>query len=876
MSIFKCKMCGGDLEITQEMSVCECHYCGSKQTLPKLSSEKKNNLYDRAGLFRRNNEYDKAMAIYEQILNEDAEDAESYWSIVLCRYGIEYVEDSATHRRVPTVNRTQMTSVLADEDYKSALKYADVEQRAVYEAEAKEIEQIQKGILAISGKEEPFDVFICYKESDASGRRTPDSVLANDLYHQLTQEGFKVFFVRITLEDKLGSAYEPYIFAALNSAKVMVVLGTKPEYFTAVWVKNEWSRFLAQIKGGADKVLIPAYKDMDPYDLPEEFSHLQAQDMSKLGFMQDLIRGIKKLTGAEEKKTVNQGNAVEPVSAANGAQALVERAFLFLEDGEFTRADELCEQALNQDPKNSKAYVGKLMVERQIKTQVALAEEKEVLTENNYFLKAIRYAEGGLKRELEHYNGLIMDRKYEEALRSVKENGVQGGLQAAINMLNDAIKHYEGLLGWEESDVRISACKERKDTLVERLYQETQNWVKSNSKKTASVKVAMEAINTAIENYEFLGEYQDSSRLLVDCKTIKEKLVKKRKKKRLRLIIGVGAVLLATAALLCALVVWKEMKYFDFSDYERMGRPSHVVIPNYVTEIDENVFQRMDRDGVTSIELPDSVTVIGDGAFRGCSSLTSIELPDGVTVIGEDAFGGCASLTSIELPDGVIEIGASAFYGCSSLTSIELPEGVTEIGAEAFRDCDSLTSIELPKGVTKIGERAFRDCDSLTNMELPEGVTEIGAEAFRSCSSLTSIELPKSVTKIGKFAFYHCSSLASIELPDGVTGIENNTFEYCVRLTSVKLPAGVWIIGDEAFRSCDSLTSIELPDSVTRIGKYAFIGCDSLTSIELPASVWMIGDDAFSFCERLSNLVVSPGSYAESWAKENGYKVKYK
>ncbi|MBD4337184.1 TIR domain-containing protein, partial [Xanthomonas citri pv. citri] len=79
--------------------------------------------------------------------------------------------------------------------------------------------------------EDPFDVFICYKESDSSGRRTPDSVLANDLYHQLTAAGFKVFFARITLEDKLGTAYEPYIFAALNSAKVMVVLGTRAEYF---------------------------------------------------------------------------------------------------------------------------------------------------------------------------------------------------------------------------------------------------------------------------------------------------------------------------------------------------------------------------------------------------------------------------------------------------------------------------------------------------------------------------------------------------------------------------------------------------------------------------------------------------------------------
>ena len=126
---------------------------------------------------------------------------------MLCRYGIEYVEDPTSHKRIPTVNRAQFTSIFDDDNYKSALQYADSYQRTIYEAEAKAINEIQKGILAISQKEEPFDVFICYKETDQSGRRTPDSVLAQELYYQLKQEGFKVFFSRITLEGKLGSAY---------------------------------------------------------------------------------------------------------------------------------------------------------------------------------------------------------------------------------------------------------------------------------------------------------------------------------------------------------------------------------------------------------------------------------------------------------------------------------------------------------------------------------------------------------------------------------------------------------------------------------------------------------------------------------------------
>lgn len=416
MSIFKCKMCGGELHINPGESVAVCEYCGTTQTLPKLDDDRRANLYDRANHFRRNNDFDKAAGIYEQILNEDKTDAEAYWSLVLCRYGIEYVEDPATHKRVPTVNRAQYTSIFDDEDYKAAIQYADAAQRVVYEAEAKAINEIQKGILEISQKEEPFDVFICYKETDANGRRTPDSVLATDLYHQLTQEGFKVFFSRITLEDKLGTAYEPYIFAALNSAKVMVVLGTKPEYFNAVWVKNEWSRYLALIRGGAKKVLIPAYRDMDPYDLPEEFSHLQAQDMSKLGFMQDLIRGIKKLTGVD--KPAARETVVVQENTANTAP-LLKRAFIFLEDGDWSSADEYCEKVLDLDPECAQAYLGKLMADLRVRKQEQLADCGEPFDDRDNFRKVIRFGDKALCATLEGYIAHIRQRNEETRLSSL-------------------------------------------------------------------------------------------------------------------------------------------------------------------------------------------------------------------------------------------------------------------------------------------------------------------------------------------------------------------------------------------------------------------------------------------------------------------------
>ena len=484
MSVFKCKMCGGSLEVQSGESVAVCEYCGTKQTLPKLDDDRKANLYDRANHFRRNNDFDKAMGIYEQILNEDNTDAEAYWSIVLCRYGIEYVEDPASHKRVPTVNRAQFTSVFADEDYKSAIEHADGAQREIYEHEAKTIDEIQKGILAISQKEEPFDVFICYKETDANGRRTPDSVLATDLYHQLTQEGFKVFFSRITLEDKLGTAYEPYIFAALNSAKVMVVLGTKPEYFNAVWVKNEWSRYLALIKNGAKKVLVPAYKDMDPYDLPEEFSHLQAQDMSKLGFMQDLIRGIKKLAATEEPKTtvketviVNNGNAsnVNTVS-------LLKRAFMFLEDREWESADEYCEKVLDIDPENAEAYLGKLMAELRVSNKEDLSNCEYPFDGMNNYKKVLRFCDEKLHKELQEYNVIIRKRNIREYEEKHYADACELMRDAETEEeFKEAAESFEEIIDFSDAKEKKGKCLELAETAKKQAIYDDACFFKNHS-----------------------------------------------------------------------------------------------------------------------------------------------------------------------------------------------------------------------------------------------------------------------------------------------------------------------------------------------------------------------------------------------------------
>ena len=325
MSLFKCKMCGGDLNVPEGVTTAECDYCGTKQTVPKSMDPNMQNLFNRANTLRMRAEFDKASEIYEKIVQIDNTQSDAYWGLILCKYGIEYVDDPATFTKIPTCHRASFDSIISDDDYKSAIENADMLQKVIYEEQAKEIERIQKEILALAQKEETYDVFICYKETDETGKRTQDSVIANDIYYQLTNEGFKVFYAAITLEGKLGSAYEPIIFAALNSSKVMLSIGTKAEYFNAVWVKNEWSRFLKIIQNDRTKILIPCYRDMDAYDLPQEFAHLQAQDMSKIGFINDVVRGIKKVIVKEDEKatTIIRETVVAPQPQDNSKNQLV-------------------------------------------------------------------------------------------------------------------------------------------------------------------------------------------------------------------------------------------------------------------------------------------------------------------------------------------------------------------------------------------------------------------------------------------------------------------------------------------------------------------------------------------------------------------------
>jgi hypothetical protein len=345
----------------------------------------------------------------------------------------------------------------------------------------------------------------------------------------------------------------------------------------------------------------------------------------------------------------------------------------------------------------------------------------------------------------------------------------------------------------------------------------------------------------------------------------------------------------------------------------------HVVIPSTVTftygetitaivsAIGDNAFATC--FGLTSIEIPNSVTEIGYDAFKGCTSLTSIEIPSSVTFIDNDAFYNCSSLDTITINsnyvcknfwgdnatptilkiDGeVTTIDSLAFESCTSLTTVEISAPITTISYGAFNACTSLTSINIPSSVTEIGGWAFNGCLSLQNINLPSSLTTLGVAAFQSCSSLANIDLPSSLTTISDWTFSSCYSLTNIEIPSSVNEIGNWVFSNCSSLTSITIPNSVTFIGNNAFFNCSSLdtitinsnyvcknfwgdnatpTILKIGGEVTTIDSLAFVSCTSLTTVEISAPITTINYGAFYNCTSLADIdLPSSVTTIDDWA----------
>ena len=296
---------------------------------------------------------------------------------------------------------------------------------------------------------------------------------------------------------------------------------------------------------------------------------------------------------------------------------------------------------------------------------------------------------------------------------------------------------------------------------------------------------------------------------------------------------------------------WFPLKRIGSGSFYKNDALTSVIIPESVTDIGDDAFR--DCTSLSILELPDSDCKIGSAAFSGCKNIKKLEFPESLTSIGRNAFSGCTGLTSLEFPESQTSIGTDAFSGCTGLTSLEFPESWITI-PNAFSGCTGLTSLEFPKSLTSIYGDAFSGCTGLTSLEFPESWITIPG-AFSGCTGLTSLSFPESLTSIESSAFSGCTGLTSLSFPDSLTRIGTDAFSGCTGLTSLEFPES-WTTIPSAFSGCTGLTSLSFPESLTSIGTNAFSGCTGLTSLELPLSIASIGNNAFYNCSGLISLLI--------------------
>lgn len=399
-----CATCGhpNNISCQEGQSTYQCECCERIHSIPK-DEEKYSTLYDRATDLRLNNCFDQAIATYNMILDQDDTNEEAHFWIAMCRYGVNYVKDEEGIYR-PTCWNYHEKPILTDYDYQHALNLADPINAEIYRSKAEEINRIQRKIGKIIQTEKAYDAFICYKETDDStGRKTPDSGKAEELYEALTEKEYRVFYAPRTFQSVLVEEYEPYIYAALYSAKTMYIVTSSHEYAESKWVKNEWQRFIEFKKSDSEKVLRVLLFGMSPEDLPAELTNYQAYDISRFGVFEKLCGELDAITQHKTDTELQKRQSYRSQEAPiNASLAALERGYNFLNTGEFDGAYEYFNKALDTNAKLPDAYWGLLLAEHQCRNNDELIALGVCIDNEPNYRSAFQYADNFAKKEYQH------------------------------------------------------------------------------------------------------------------------------------------------------------------------------------------------------------------------------------------------------------------------------------------------------------------------------------------------------------------------------------------------------------------------------------------------------------------------------------------
>jgi len=859
-----CRCCGRPLVFAEGMELVTCVACGTLNERPKAKGPALG-LLQRATEQRLRCDFINAENSYQHVLLDHPDEHEALWGLVLCRYGVEYVEDPHTRRRLPVVHGVRRKPMQLDSDFRQACELAPAAVRSQYEAEAEYIDNAMVKIRDLAETCPPFDVFICHKTTRPGSKEyTEDYTRAFKLYHLLDKQGYRAFFAPMEMEGvAAGSDYEAGIYHALCTARVMLVVCSREDYLTSPWVRSEWQRFCELMDEDGSRNLLPLlYGEMPSARLPLDFRvrKLQAIAMGEMGSAEKMLAAVQKFAGEGEPAEppyISEADFETHISVGecrilgyhgsaeivrippeiHGAEvvAIGEHAF---EDCAQIREIVLPE-GIRWIGSFAFATCGQLEV---LTLPESVQEIGDYAMAECTSLREIRVAPGNdvfhvQDQMLMHRDGTLV--QYPAGLPEERCTVPEKVRRIGVNAFAASrLKRVTLPFGVTElADCAFAHCNDLTEihipASVETIGEAAFAYCSSLSAVTLpeGVRGLGEAAFTfcpALERVELprsltdLGKNAFAASPVTLMVQVGSEAHRYAQAYDIPFTMPGAAKAPVTERLICAPESHfrTKMQYGEcwISRYEGSG--GVVVVPpeiagKPVTHIDENAFKEC--AGVTEVILPDSIRWIGNYAFSDCPALEKIHLPEALEEIGEYLFADCASLRELTIPKSVITIHGSAFMGCTGLTGIALsPENphftlkrnvlMSSFGSlTRFFPDSTQPHYAVPEGVLIIGDYAFDSCSHLQNVTLPEGLRSIGVCAFADCTGLTAVTLPDTVIELGYGAFINCTDLMYVKMPGELLSIGESVFHNCPRLAELTIPRKVEEIESLAFDGCPDL-----------------------------------------------------------------------
>ena len=826
---------------------------------------------------------------------------DGYWGLVRARYGIKYEKD-VNGQLIPSCYISDYEDFLKDEDYEKALELAKKEatKDAYYylKDQGDIIADICKEWREKVGKYN-YDIFISFKDEDKEqGISDEDRKEMTELYTHLLEQKYNVFFSPYSMENHAGKYYDPYILGALQSAKVLIVYGSKPEYFTSTWVQNEWTRFFGMIEKQKKKPgsCIAVYNGFNPKLLPKDLRETQAIDASKDNrlFYPTLLNTIKNLLeddpkpnetedlmkkvealmrrfenqekANEDKKEIHDPNVADTVNAptttikptaTTGPKSTIPGTAAKPTTKKTTATKPRAATApmvnidYTADP-DFEIVDGHLVAYKGNKTDIVIPNsvtsiDKQIFSNKNITSVVIPDRVTSIGDKM--FCGCV---KLESVV--IPDSVTSIGNQAFLgcrNLKSVVIPDSVTTIG----KGAFSDCKNLSNVTIGNNVESIEERAFEKCEQLVSIKIP--------DRVAFIGEYA-----FYNCTNLASVVIGKRVYyiesyafmgcdnlfvvyDNSKLNLGIGYTTDGYIAKYAKILVRNGVARYADDGYA------------YTLTDDGFLFRKKDHkyELISYIGNEDTITLptnINGNNYETSrlSSVRNIIIPKSFTTIKNDAFAGWNNLISVEIPDTVTSIGDSAFKDCKKLATITIPNSVTSIGNSTFEGCESLAEVMIPDTITSIGDSVFKDCKKLATITIPNSVTSIGNYTFGGCEKLTNIAIPDSVTSIGYFAFSNCNSLTGMTISDNVALIGSCAFWSCKNLASVVIGQRVTSINDSMFYRCESLTNVTIGNSVTEIAYDAFGYCESLSKIVIPDSVTSVGTSAFNGCKNLSEIII--------------------